>query len=64
MLPDYRKIEQLQQSVTEATSQTEKVQDLLKSTEESHSEELSSIKSQSEKTTSQLKDELQRLVCD
>ena len=57
-----RKIESLQESLSEATNNAKKLQDLLDRANEDHKVELSSLSSQYEKTTAELKVEIDELV--
>ena len=58
----YRKLEALQQSLTESTNKVEHMQDVMDKTQQDHKDELSSLTAQHEKTTQQLKTDLDELV--
>ena len=58
----YRKLESLQDSLSEANNNTEKLQELLDRVNEEHKTELSTLNNQHEKTTAELKSLLDDLV--
>ena len=59
----YRKLESLQDSLSEAKNDAEKLQELLQRANEDHKTELSALSGQHEKTTSELKIAADELVC-
>lgn len=59
----FRKLESLQESLAEATNQSQRVQELLDRANEDHKTELSSLNTQHEKTISQLHSEKEEIVC-
>ena len=62
MLLAFRTLETLQESLSEATNQSQRIQELLDRANEDHKTELSSLNTQHEKTTTQLKADLEELV--
>ena len=58
----FRTLETLQESLSEATNQSQRIQELLDRANEDHKTELSSLNTQHEKTITQLKAELEELV--
>ena len=58
----FRMLETLQESLSEATNQSQRIQELLDRANEDHKTELSSLNTQHEKTITQLKSDLEELV--
>ena len=58
----FRTLETLQESLSEATNQSQRIQELLDRANEDHKTELSSLNTQHEKTITQLKSDLEELV--
>ena len=62
MLLAFRTLETLQESLSEATNQSQRIQELLDRANEDHKTDLFTLNSQHEKTITQLKAELEELV--